>query len=58
MNIEMIPDPKMHFRLSMWKSAVRILAGVAFCLSGQYFVIVGGVALIVAEIVGIAEEMV
>lgn len=53
-----IPDPKMHFRLSMWKSAVRILAGVALIFSGQYYVIVGGAALIIAEIVGIAEEMV
>jgi hypothetical protein len=53
-----IPDPAKHFRLSMYKSAVRIAAGVAFCTSGSYYIVVGGVALIIAEIVGILEEMV
>lgn len=58
MNELNIPDPKMHFKLSMWKSAVRILAGIALCMSGNHFTIVGGAALILAELIGIAEEMV
>ena len=53
-----MPNPKMHFRLSMWKSTVRILAGIALLMSGSYYVIVAGVALIIAELVGVAEEMV
>lgn len=52
------PDAKKHFRLSMYKSGVRIIAGLAFCSADNYFIIAGGVLLIIAEIVGILEEMV
>ena len=52
------PDPKRHFQLSMIKSAIRIVAGGALCLLGNTWLIVAGVALIVGELVGIAEEMV
>ena len=52
------PDPKRHFQLSMIKSAIRIVAGGALCLLGNTWLIVAGVALILGELVGIAEEMV
>lgn len=53
-----IPDPKKHFQLSMFKSVVRIAAGSALCTSSETMIIVAGVLLIIAEIVGILEEMV
>ena len=52
------PDPKRHFQLSMVKSAIRIVAGASLCFFGNTWLIVAGVALIVGELVGIAEEMV
>jgi hypothetical protein len=52
------PDAKKHFRLSMYKSGVRIMAGLALCNTNNYFIVAGGVLLIIAEIVGILEEMV
>ena len=52
------PDPKRHFQLSMVKSAIRIVAGASLCFLGNTWLIVAGVALIVGELVGIAEEMV
>jgi hypothetical protein len=48
------PNPKVHFYISLVKSALRILAGGAFiygCLLG------GGVLLIAAEVLGILEEI-
>lgn len=50
------PDPKRHFQLSMWKSAVRIAAGIS--LIWPQSMILAGTFLIVAEIIGVAEEMV
>ena len=52
------PDPRRHFQLSMIKSSIRIVAGGALCLLGNTWLIVAGVALILGELVGIAEEMV
>jgi hypothetical protein len=49
------PDPKNHLRWSLAKSSLRILAGAV--LVGQY-VVVAGLLLIVAEILGIVEEIV
>ena len=49
-------DPsKNHFRISMVKSAVRILAGLSL---GMGHVILAGMLLIAAEVLGILEEMV
>jgi hypothetical protein len=48
------PTPKIHFYISLVKSSLRILAGLALvtgCLLG------GGILLIVAEILGILEEI-
>jgi hypothetical protein len=49
------PDPKNHLRWSLAKSSLRILAGAV--LVGQY-VVMAGLLLIVAEILGIVEEIV
>ena len=50
-----IPDPKKHKYISFVKSGLRIGAGIAL-LRGQ--LVTAGVLFIVAEILGIAEEMV
>ena len=46
---------KGHFYVSLAKSMLRILAGVSFCYS---FVYAGGMLLILAEGLGIVEELV
>jgi hypothetical protein len=50
------PDAAKHFQLSMAKSAVRIAAGIS--LIWPQSLILAGVFLILAEIIGVAEEMV
>ena len=50
-----IPDPLKHKYISFVKSGFRILAGASLCF-GE--VIIAGALLIVAELLGIAEEMV
>ena len=50
-----IPDPKMHLRISMIKSTLRIIAGVQLVMG---FFVAAGVLLILAEVLGIAEELV
>ena len=49
------PDPTKHKYISFVKSGFRILAGVALCF-GDF--VVAGSLLIVAELLGIAEELV
>ena len=49
------PDPKSHLKWSLLKSSLRILAGAV--LVGQY-VVMAGFLLILAEILGIVEEVV
>jgi hypothetical protein len=49
------PDAKKHLYISLVKSGFRILAGAALCF-GEFTV--AGVLLIVAELLGIAEELV
>ena len=49
------PDPLKHKYISFAKSAVRIAAGIALCFSMFWY---AGALLILAEILGIAEEMV
>jgi hypothetical protein len=49
------PDPMKHKYISFVKSGFRILAGVALCF-GDF--VVAGSLLIVAELLGIAEELV
>ena len=55
---------KGHFYVSLVKSFVRVAAGIAFILSAiepfyvDQFVIAAGALLIIAEILGIVEEIV
>ena len=49
------PDPVKHKYISLAKSAVRIAAGVALCLTMFWY---AGALLILAEILGIVEELV
>lgn len=44
-----------HFRISMVKSAIRIFAGLTL-VGGQF--ILAGILLIIAELLGVAEEIV
>lgn len=50
-----IPDPKKHKIISFIKSGLRIVA--AFCL-GLEMVALAGLIFVLAELLGIAEEMV
>jgi len=51
-----------HSSVSFFKSGIRILAGVALVIEGWQFdlgwIIVAGLLLIAAEILGILEELV
>ena len=50
-----VPNPKLHLYISLVKSMIRIAAGAAL-IAG--FFIWAGILLILAEALGIAEEMV
>ena len=54
-NIQPKDTSKGHFYVSLAKSLIRILAGVAFIYGSMY---AGGALLVVAEMLGIAEELV
>lgn len=54
-NIQPKDTSKGHFYVSLAKSLIRILAGGAFIYGSMY---AGGVLLVVAEMLGIAEELV
>ena len=47
-----------HFRVSLIKSSVRILAGICLCLIDNTLANMAGVLLVIAEILGIVEEIV
>lgn len=49
------PDPKLHRNISFVKSILRIAAGVSLIVGD---IIIAGVLLIAAEVLGIAEELV
>ena len=53
--INFIPDPMWHQRISFVKSAFRIVAGAALIMGNLW---VAGSFLIVAEVLGIVEELV
>jgi len=61
--VEPVDVSKKHFYISLVKSAVRILAGGAFILGGYYleewglWIMAGGALLVIAEVLGIAEEL-
>ena len=50
------PDPQLHQQISFVKSALRIAAGIALVWPEN--LMLAGVFLIVAEVLGIAEELV
>jgi hypothetical protein len=52
------PDPIKHKYISFAKSGVRIAAGVALCLTLTPMLWYAGALLILAEILGIVEELV
>jgi hypothetical protein len=58
MKIQDKDNRKGHFRVSLVKSGVRILAGVCLCLVDNTLANMAGVFLIIAEVLGIVEEMV
>jgi hypothetical protein len=55
MNNDKIPDPKKHFTISMYKSAVRVLAGAALAF---WWFEIAGLLFIIAEGLGVIEEIV
>ena len=49
------PDPRLHLYISLAKSGIRIIAGLALILGDP---MIAGALLILAEILGIGEELV
>lgn len=49
------PDPKRHLQISLVKSAFRVVAGASL-ISGMF--VLAGVTFILAEVLGILEELV
>jgi hypothetical protein len=58
MTIQPKDTSKGHFYVSMAKSATRIAAGVVLCLTLTPMLWYAGALLILAEILGIVEELV
>jgi hypothetical protein len=58
MNIQPKDTSRGHFYVSLAKSAVRIAAGVALCLTLTPLLWYAGALLILAEVLGIVEELV
>lgn len=55
------PDPKLHQWISFVKSATRIVGGIAAVVLSadvQQAVVILGLSLVIAEIIGIVEELV
>ena len=55
MNIQPKDTSRGHFFVSLAKSALRVVAGIAFMQGSMY---IGGALLIAAEVLGILEELV
>ena len=51
----MVPDPKWHLRISLLKSLLRFGAGFYLIIGN---IVMAGVLVIVAEVLGIVEELV
>ena len=51
----MVPDPKWHLRISLLKSLLRFGAGFYLILGN---VVMAGVLVVLAEILGVLEELV
>ena len=50
-------DPS-HMYISFCKSGLRVVAGIFLILSGRDVVMYGGLLLVVAELLGVLEEIV
>jgi hypothetical protein len=61
-DLSKLPDPVKHKYISFAKSALRIVAGLALAGGGWLemnpYIQYAGIGLVLAEILGIAEEMV
>jgi hypothetical protein len=55
-SVTLSPDPIWHQRISFVKSAVRIAAGIS--LIWPQSLLLAGIFLIAAEVLGVAEELV
>jgi hypothetical protein len=55
MNIQPQDTSRGHFYVSLVKSGFRILAGVNICFGN---LLIGGALIVVAEVLGILEELV
>ena len=51
----MVPDPKWHLRISLAKSLLRFGAGFYLILGN---VVMAGILIVLAEILGVLEELV
>jgi hypothetical protein len=52
------PDPKKHQYISFVKSIWRLIAGGALCFYPNDLILLAGISIVVAEILGIIEELV
>ena len=52
------PDPRKHLVVSLVKSSVRIISCLFFIGTGNPWAIAGGMGLLLAEIIGVYEELV
>jgi len=51
------PDPKKHLIISLIKSGFRVWAGIVLLLNNNMAIPVAGMLIIIAETLGIAEEL-
>lgn len=51
------PDPKTHLQISIAKSFIRIFAGACLISQAPGGIIWAGILLVLAEVLGIAEEL-
>ena len=58
MNIQPKDTSRGHFLVSLVKSVVRVVAGTGLLFGGTGWIAVAGGALIIAEFLGILEELV
>ncbi len=56
--MEFLPDPKKHLIVSLGKSVVRIVGYTLLFFTHNDYCIYAGVVLLLAEIIGIIEEVV
>jgi hypothetical protein len=58
MNVQPKDTSRGHFYVSLVKSVFRLGAGTALVLAGSGWLAVAGVFIVIAEILGIVEELV